>query len=64
MKDYSLPGDPYGVAEYTAQSAEPLSDHRKSSQPSGVDVRGCTLAAPRGIPTQAEVDAILGRSKS
>jgi hypothetical protein len=59
MRDYSQIGDPYGISEYTAQSADgdvngPV--WRKSG--GDRDVRGCTLILPRGVPTQAEADLV------
>lgn len=61
MRDYSQFGDPYGILEeYTAQSAD--RDVQVPYKSSGVagskDVRGNTILVPRGIPTQAEADAI------
>lgn len=59
-RDYSQPGDPYHISEYTAQSADQdvaVSNRKTSGM---VDVRGNTIIAPRGIPTQEEADAIKG----
>ena len=60
MRDYSQTGDPYGISEYTSQSAD-QELHGKVWRKSGGDrdVRGCTTIKPRGIPTQAEADAIV-----
>jgi hypothetical protein len=60
MRDYSQPGDPYGISEMTAQSADGDMRDRPRVSSGGVDVRGCTLLAPRRLPTQAEADAIKG----
>jgi hypothetical protein len=55
--DYSQPGDPYGIEEeYSAQSA---ASSASSGGSSSGDQRGNTVTAPRGIPTQAEADAIV-----
>lgn len=76
-RDYSQDGDPYGISEYTAQSAhdtnlsprleasiiefaELESERSIETLRKMVDVRGNTLIAPRGIPTQKEADAIKG----
>lgn len=59
MSDYSQIGDPYGINdEYTAQSAHE-GIRTKQSESSAHDVRGNTVSQPRGIPTQAEADAIM-----
>lgn len=64
-RDYSQPGDPYGIAEYTAQSADQDTTSGKRSQgSSAVDVRGNEVLKPRGIPTQAEADAIVRASQT
>jgi hypothetical protein len=56
--DYSQKDDPYGIeAEYSAQSASDAAYH--SANNSCTDERGNTLTKPRGIPTQAEADAII-----
>lgn len=60
MRDYSQPGDPYGVAEYTSQSADQdLTGPVWQKSGGDRDVRGNTMFIPRGIPTQAEADAIV-----
>ena len=58
-RDYSQPGDPYGISEYTSQSADQdvAGSHRRD-EARAVDVRGNTLFVPRSIPTQAEADAL------
>jgi hypothetical protein len=61
LRDYSQPGDPYGISEYTAQSADQdVQVRHKSAGIAGVDIRGNEALPPRGIPTQAEADAIKG----
>ena len=62
MRDYSQPGDPYGISEMTAQSADTdvLGTPWKKSG-GDRDVRGNTLVRPRGVPTQAEADELRGR---
>lgn len=63
-RDYSQPGDPYGIGEYTAQSADQdTASVARSQGSSAVDVRGNEVLKPRGIPTQAEADKIMGVSK-
>lgn len=55
MQDYRQKDDPYKISEYTAQSAiEPS----KSNVRVDGDQRGNTVMKPRGVPTQAEADAI------
>lgn len=55
-RDYSQPGDPYGIAaEYTSQSA---AEPSRPMLDQSVDVRGNALCMPRGIPSQAEADAV------
>jgi hypothetical protein len=57
MRDYSQKGDPYGInAEYTSQSL--LKDAGAPIQQDGYDARGNEMLEPRGLPTQAEADAI------
>lgn len=59
-RDYSQPGDPYGVSEYTAQSADSEVDGLGWKKSGGDrDIRGNSLIQPRSIPTQAEADAIV-----
>jgi hypothetical protein len=59
-RDYSQDGDPYGISEYTAQSADQDVSHAARRQHSdSVDVRGNESLPPRGVPTQAEADAIM-----
>lgn len=63
-RDYSQPGDPYGIAaEYTVQSPESADVNGPVWQKSGGDrdARGNRLLVPRGIPTQEECDAIKGQ---
>jgi hypothetical protein len=49
-RDYSGPGDPYGIEEVmTAQSA-------------AVDERGMSKSPSRSVPTQAEADVIKRQS--
>lgn len=58
-RDYSQPGDPYGLSEYTAQSADQDVIGEKWEKAGGDrDVRGNTTMPARGVPTQAEADAI------
>lgn len=62
MRDYAQIGDPYGIsAEYRQQSAESADANfrKRSTGSSSVDVRGNEVMRPRGIPTQAEADAIV-----
>jgi hypothetical protein len=62
--DYSQAGDPYGIEqEYSAQSAATVATSPKKPSSGQGDERGNTLMTPRGIPTQAEVDAILYRRR-
>lgn len=57
MRDHSQPGDPYGItAVYTSQAF--LEDSGSPMRDPNLDMRGNALCAPRGIPTQAEADAI------
>ena len=59
-RDYSEFGDPYGIAEYTAQSADQDINHAARREHSeAVDVRGNESLPPRGVPTQDEADAIM-----
>lgn len=59
-RDYAQEGDPYGIhAEYTSQSA--VEPSRPMRDPN-LDVRGNALCVPRGIPTQAEADAVKAGS--
>lgn len=60
MRDYSQANDPYGIwAEYTAQSADQdVTIHHRREAQSSTDVRGNSVCVPRGIPTQAEADAV------
>jgi hypothetical protein len=61
MRDYSQDGDPYGVSEYTAQSADQdVAETLWRKSGGDRDVRGCSLVQPRSVPTQAEADAIKG----
>lgn len=57
-RDYSDAEDRYGISEYTAQSADRdvVGPRRKSG--GDRDARGNSLTQPRGIPTQAEADAV------
>lgn len=58
-RDYSQLGDPYGLAEYTEQSADTDVVRQERLPLSGqVDIRGNPVCVPRGIPTQAECDAV------
>lgn len=58
-RDYSQPGDPYHIAEMTAQSADSdVGAPRWKKSGGDRDVRGNTLLKPRGIPTQDEADRI------
>jgi hypothetical protein len=58
-RDYSQPGDPYGIAEYTSQSADQdMVGPGRRDEASAVDVRGNSVFVPRSIPTQAEADAL------
>ena len=59
-RDYSQPGDPYRIAqEYTAQSADQDVIGEQWNKAGGDrDVRGNSVMKPRGVPTQAEADAI------
>lgn len=57
-RDYSQSNDPYGISEMTAQSADQDTERHARPGSSHVDVRGNTLLAPRGIPTQEEADRI------
>lgn len=59
-RDYSQPGDPYDISEYTAQSAD-TDLSRPSWKKSGGDRdgRGNHILLPRGLPTQEEADAIV-----
>lgn len=62
LRDYSQPGDPYGIAvTYTHQSA--AAEARSSLASPDHDIRGNSLTRPRGIPTQAEADAIARGSR-
>jgi hypothetical protein len=58
-RDYSQPGYPYGLSEYTDQSADQDIIGEKWDKV-GVDrdVRGNTTMPARNVPTQAEADAI------
>lgn len=58
MRGPSQVSDPYGIAEYTNQSAETAAPGVKLKRSDG-DVRGNTLLPVRGIPTQAEADAVM-----
>lgn len=59
-RDYSQPGDPYGIiSEYTAQSADQSVERAPRPSGEGLDVRGNQSVPARGIPTQAEADAIM-----
>ena len=60
MRDYSQTGDPYGISEYTAQSADTDVTDRPHYAGSSNDVRGNTIFQPRSVPTQAEADALKG----
>lgn len=57
-RDYSQHGDPYGISEYSNQSADTINPSPKHTRPDG-DVRGNTQMVARGIPTQAEADAVM-----
>lgn len=55
MRDYSQPGDPYGISEYTEQSADSDVADRKPAATG--DPRGNTVLNPRSVPTQEEADS-------
>lgn len=58
-RDYSQPGDPYGLAEYTSQSADQDVERApRVAVDDLVDVRGNEMLPARNVPTQAEADAI------
>lgn len=63
MRDYSQAGDPYHIAEeYTSQSA--AQDAPAWKKVGGDrDVRGNSLIAVRGLPTQAEADAVVAQAR-
>jgi len=58
MRDYSQPGDPYRISEYTAQSADQDVESVGRQKSPSTDARGNSVCAPRALPTQAEADAI------
>ena len=59
-RDYAEPGDPYGISEYTEQSADQDTARTISLRPTSTDLRGNTVVVPRSIPTQEEADALKG----
>jgi hypothetical protein len=65
VRDYSQAGDPYHIAEeYTAQSAAQDSPGPVWKKVGGDrDVRGNSLIAVRGLPTQAEADAVVAKAR-
>jgi hypothetical protein len=58
-RDYSQPDDPYGIAEYTNQSADrDVCVASKRIAYELHDARGNTLLTGRSVPTQAEADEV------
>jgi hypothetical protein len=59
--DYSQSGDPYRIEQvYSSQSAASVASSPLRWTTGECDVRGNTATGPRGIPTQAEADAVKG----
>ena len=54
-RDYSQPGDPYGISSYTSQSADQDVERiPRVAVTESVDVRGNEILTARNVPTQAE----------
>lgn len=58
-RDYSQPGDPYGISSYTSQSADQdIERTPRAAVADSVDLRGNETLPARNVPTQDEADAI------